>query len=217
MPTRSANRHTVVTRRPNPMLDINTEVAQDRRPAIVICACELGAVEWNLAEDLSGQLWNPAGARTIAVPASRPSELVQTLSRHLGDADCRGLLLVGRNRTSSQFRIQMRAENRGLEPDFAPMEQSPSIARATAPAAGMVEALNDIGLGAAATSDGEDDVGSYLLYRVLCGLPEGMDVPSVGLLRIPEDADPDVAEQGIKAVAGAIARHMSPLPRARHS
>jgi hypothetical protein len=81
----------------------------------------------------------------------------------------------------------------------------------------MVQALQDIGLSADATSDGEDDVGSYLLYRILCALPEGIDVPSVGLLRIPGDAEPEVVEQGIKAVAGVIARHMSPLPRARHS
>ena len=110
----------------------------------------------------------------------------------------------------------MRAENRGLEPDFIPLPQSPSIARATAPAAGMVQALNDLGFSADATSDGEDDVGSYLLYRTLCALPDGMDVPSVGLLRVPQDADSAVIEQGIKAVAEAIARHMSPLPRARH-
>lgn len=198
------------------MLDIHAETARDRRPTIVICAYEVGAVDWDLAEDLSGQIWNPAGARTIAVPACQPPELVDTLARHLSDADCRGLLLVGRNRRSSLFRIQMRAENRGLEPGVPPLLQSPSIARATAPAAGMVQALNAIGLNADATSDGEDDIGSYLLYRVLCAMPEGLDAPSVGLLRIPEEAQAEVVEQGIKAVAGAIARHMSPLPRTRH-
>jgi hypothetical protein len=199
------------------MIDIHAETSQDRRPGIVICAYDVGGCDWDFAEDLSGQLWNPAGARTIAVPAGEPSALVETLSRHIADADCRGLLLVGLNRHSSLFRIQMRAENRGLEPGFVPLQQSPSIARATAPAAGMVQALQDIGLSADATSDGEDDVGSYLLYRILCALPEGIDVPSVGLLRIPGDAEPEVVEQGIKAVAGVIARHMSPLPRARHS
>ena len=198
------------------MLDTHAETARDRRPTIVICACEVGADDWDLAEDLSGQLWNPVGARTIAVPACQPPELVETLARHLSDADCRGLLLVGRNRRSSLFRIQMRAENRGLEPGVPPLQQSPSIARATAPAAGMVDALNAIGLSADATSDGEDDIGSYLLYRVLCAMPDGLDAPSVGLLRIPEDAEAEVAEQGIKAVAAAIARHMSPLPRTRH-
>ena len=198
------------------MIDTHAEASQDRRPGIVICAYDPVACDWDLAEDLSGQIWNPAGARTIAVPAGEPSDLVATLSRHLADADCRGLLLVGPNRHSSLFRIQMRAENRGLEPGSAPLHQSPSIARATAPAAGMVQALHDIGLSADATSDGEEDVGSHLLYRVLCALPEGRDVPSVGLLRVPEDAEAEVVEQAIKAVAGVIAQHMSPLPRARH-
>lgn len=198
------------------MLEISTETLQDRRPAIVICTCEVGGRDWDLTEDLSGQLWNPSGARTIAVPASKPADLLETLAEQLADTDCRGLLLVGRNRRSSLFRVQIRAENRGLEPEILPLRQSPSIARATAPAAGMVQALNDIGLHADATSEGEEDVGSYLLYRILCSLPDGIDVPSVGLLRVPEDIDANAADKGVKAAAEAIARHLSPLPRARY-
>lgn len=198
------------------MPDTPTETMQDRRPAIVICSCEIGAPGWDLAEDLSGLPWSPTGARTIAVAASPPDTLVATLSRHLVDPDCRGLLLIGLNRRSERFRVQMRAENRGYEPGSEPLPQSPSIARATAPASDMIEALNAIGVLADASSEGEEDVASFLLYRVLCALPDGLDAPSIGLLRVPETSDTHAVERGIKAVAGAIARHMSPLPRARH-
>lgn len=198
------------------MLDTTAEATQDRRPAIVICAYEVDDDGWDPVEDLSGLPWSPTGARTIAVLADDPETLVETLALHLSDADCRALLLVGRNRRSDLFRVQMRAENRGPGPGSAPLDQSPSIARATAPAAEIVQALQDLGLPAEATSDGEEDVGSYLLYRVLCALPEGMDVPSVGLLRVPEASPPDRVARGVKAAAGAIARHLSPLPRARH-
>lgn len=198
------------------MPDTLTETIQDRRPAIVICSCEVDAPAWDLAEDLSGLPWSPNGARTLAVPTSPPDTLAQTLAEHLANADCRGLLLIGLNRRSDRFRVQMRAENRGFEPGSAPQPHSPSIARATAPASEMIDALNAIGLPADASSEGEEDVASYLLYRVLCSLPDGMDAPSIGLLRVPETVDTDTVERGIKAVAGAIARHMSPLPRARH-
>ena len=198
------------------MLDTTAEAKPDRRPAIVICAYEVDDDGWDPIEDLSGHPWSPTGARTIAVAASDPEGLAETLASHLRDTDCRAMLLVGRNRRSDLFRIQMRAENRGATPGAAPLEQGPSIARATAPAAEMVRALNDVGLAADATSDGEEDVGSYLLYRVLNAMPEGVDVPSVGLLRVPEDSGPDAVGRGVKAAAGAIARHLSPLPRARH-
>lgn len=193
------------------------EPVQDRRPAIVICPCEVAASVWDLAEDLSGQPWSPPGVRTIPLSTSLPDDLIQSLSTHLVDPDVRGLLLIGLNRRSDRFRVQMRAENRGFEPGSAPLPHSPSIARATAPAAGMIEALNEIGLSADASSEGEEDVASYLLYRILCALPDGMDAPSIGLLRVPESADHDTLEHGIKAVAAAISRHMSPLPRSRHA
>lgn len=216
MTTPSDDCHAIVTRRPEAMPD-TIEPMQDRRPALVICPCEDAASVWDLAEDLTGQPWSPPGVRTIAVSASPPEDLVQTLVAHLVDPDVRGLLLIGLNRRSERFRVQMRAENRGFEPGAPPLMQSPSIARATAPAAGMIEALHDMKLPADASSQGEEDIASYLLYRILCALPDGMDAPSIGLLRVPETGDADTLERGIKAVAGAISRHMSPLPRARHS
>ena len=96
------------------MLDLPAEKQSDRRPAIVICAYDLDKAAWDPVEDLSGQPWNPSGARTIAVAADTPEQLVETLSLKLRDPDCRAVLLVGRTHRSGGFRVQMRAENRAL-------------------------------------------------------------------------------------------------------
>lgn len=199
------------------MLDTLAETPPDRRPAIVICAYGLDEDGWDPVEDLSGVPWCPTGARTVAVAASDPQTLAATLARHLGHSDCRAMLLVGRTRKTDRFRVQMRAENRDLAGGAKLSHTGPAVARATAPVAEMVRALNEAGLPADASSDGEDDIGSYLLYRVLTALPEGVDVPSVGLLRAPIDSGPDVVGRGIKAAAGVIARHLSPLPRVRQA
>lgn len=89
------------------------------------------------------------------------------------------------------------------------------MARATAPVAEIVRALNQAGLAAAASSDSEEDAGSYLLYRVLSGLPDGPDTPAIGSLRAPEHETDGAVQRAVKTAAQAMARHMSPLPRSR--
>jgi len=197
------------------MLDTASETKPDQRPAIVICAWEADASGWDPVEDLSGEPWNPEGARTVPVAAGDPQRLATTLAEHLQDQRCRALLLVGRTRRSEDFRLQMRAENR--TPDGAGRAEGngPSVARATAPVAEIVRALHEAGLRADASSEAEEDVGDYLLYQVLANLPEGLDTPSVGLLRAPEH-EPDAAVQrAVKTAAEAMTRRLAPLPRSR--
>ncbi|RZJ00795.1 MAG: hypothetical protein EON90_06060 [Brevundimonas sp.] len=198
------------------MLD-TAETPPDHRPAIVICAWDAGEVGWDPVEDLSGVPWSPPGARTVAVPGGEPDALADTLAAHLGDQRCRALLLVGRTRRSTDFRLQIRAENRSLDGAHRLTSVGPAIARATAPAAEMVRAMNAAGLTVDASSDAEDDAGSYLLYRVLSGLAEGLDTPAVGLLRAPEGRSAADVQKAVKAAAEAMARHLSPLPRSRAS
>lgn len=196
------------------MLESSDEAAPDLRPALIICAWDLGEAAWYQAEDLSGIPWSPVGARTLAVAAGEPEALATTLSAHLNDRSCRGLLLVGRTRRSDAFRLQIRAENRSL--DGGRLDGfGPGMARATAPVADMVRALNEAGLAAAASSDSEEDAGSYLLYRVLSGLPDRPDTPAIGLLRAPEHETVVAVQRAVKAAAQAMARHLSPLPRSR--
>lgn len=199
------------------MLELSARTTPDQRPAIVICAYDADESGWDPVEDLSGEPWNPPGARTVAVPGGEPDDLAAVLSAHLDDPHCRGLLLVGRTRLGDGFRVQVRAVNRSLDGTHRLDSVGPGVARATAPVADMVEALNDAGLSADVSSEAEDDAGSYLLYRVLSSLPEGVDTPAVGLLRAPEDAADAAVQKAVKTAAQAMARHLSPLPRARAS
>jgi len=195
------------------MLDIQAEAAPDRRPAIVICAWDAGETGWDPVEDLSGVAWNPPGARTVQVAADDPDALATTLQDHLGARGCRALLLVGRTGHGDAFRVQMRAENRVLNGTGRLDDTGPGLARATAPVAEIVEALNDAGLAVAASSESEPDAGSYLLYRILSSLPDGADSPAIGLLRAPADSSDAAMQRGVKAAAATMARHLSPLPR----
>ena len=199
------------------MVDNIADAKPDRRPAIVICAYEPDDTSWDPVEDLSGRHWSPPGARTVAVAAQDPEQLAAVLTRHLRESECRAVLLVGRNRRSDVFRLQMRAENRALTGGAKLTRTGPAVARATAPIADMVRALHDAGLAADASSDGEEDVGDYLLYSLLADLSDDADAPAIGLLRAPSDISLSTVQKGVKAAAGAIARHLSPLPHARHS
>lgn len=192
-----------------------TERSPDLRPTIVICAYDLGEAAWDPIEDLSGLPWCPAGARTIAVAADTRESLAVQLSECLADAACRGVLLIGRTRQGETFRIQTRAENRQPGGRDRIDTAGPGLARATAPVAEMVRALNGAGLSVSASSEGEEDDGDYLLFRILNALPDGVDAPAVGLLRAPVDLGDAEVTAGVKAAACAIAQHLSPLPRRR--
>lgn len=197
------------------MLDTRSLEAPDTRPAIAICAYEIGETGWDPIEDLSGEPWNPTGARTLAIASDDPDVLAATLTEALNLPACRGLLLVGRTHQNGGFRLQIRTENRSLDGTKRGDSNGPSIARATAPVAEMVRELNEAGLSAGVSSETEDDVGSYLLYRVLAALPEGIDTPAIGLLRAPDDEADERVQRAVKAAAQAMARHLAPLPRPR--
>lgn len=199
------------------MLDTIAENQPDRRPAILICAWEEADPLWSVIDGEGEAAWSPPGARFRTVGPGDPAALAGLITGELDDADCRAVLLVGRTRKSDGFRIQMRAENRALVGGKKLSETGPGLARATAPAAEMVRALIGAGLSAEATSDSEEDIGSYLLYRVLTALPDNADAPSVGLLRAPASLDADQLRLGLRTAAVAMARHLSPLPRARLS
>ncbi|WP_426042034.1 hypothetical protein [Brevundimonas sp. TWP2-3-4b1] len=196
------------------MLDTIAENQPDRRPAILVCVYESADPLWT-AIDEEAASWTPPGTRLRPVGPDDPAALAALITGHLEDADCRAVLLVGRTRKSNGFRVQMRAENRALEGGKKISQTGPALARATAPAAEMVRALVDAGLAADATSDSEEDAGSYLLYRVLAALPDNADAPSVGLLRVPASLNVDQLRLGVQTAAAAMARHLSPLPRAR--
>lgn len=199
------------------MLDTLAETQPDRRPAILVCVYEFDDPAWPALNDVSSDGWTPLSARPRLIGPGEPTMLASILTGQLDDADCRAVLLFGRCRRSEGFRVQMRAENRTLSGGGKQVPTGPAMARATAPVAEMVRALNDAGLSADATSEGEDDAGSYLLYRILSALPDAADAPAVGLLRVPLNIDAATLRVGIRTAVSAMARHLSPLPRAQLS
>lgn len=187
----------------------------DRRPAIAICAWDPGFTAWDPVEDLSGDPWNPVGARTLPVAGSAEADaLAAELSALLARGECGALLLVGHTAYPGAFRLQMRAENRRLDGGDRLDHTGPGVARATAPAAEIVRDLTAAGLNALAASDAEEDAGSYILYRILNDLPDGPAAPAIGLIRAPSDVTDAKVQLAVKTAASAMARHLAPLPRA---
>lgn len=196
------------------LLDIDTGPRPDRRPAIAICAWDLSFNAWDPVEDLSGDPWNPVGARTLPVSGDASAEaLAARLSAMIADGECGAVLLVGHTVHPGAFRLQTRAENKRLIGTERLDHTGPGVVRATAPAAEIVRDLTAVGLNAVAASDAEEDAGSYILYRILNDLPDGPASPAIGLIRAPSDAPNAKVQQAVKTAASAIARHLAPLPR----
>ncbi len=197
------------------MLDTHAATPPDRRPAILICVYEADDPAWPALDERSQADWSPPGARTLPFGPGDPEILAGLISAELRSTECLSVLLVGRTRRSDGFRIQIRAENKALTGGAKLTSTGPALARATAPAAEMVRALTEAGLTADATSDSEEDAGSYLLYRVLTALPDNADAPAIGLLRAPVSIGSETLRRGVQAATGVMARHMAPLPRHR--
>mgnify|MGYP007020164989 FL=1 len=83
----------------------------------------------------------------------------------------------------------------------------------TAPVADILRDLAEAGVSAIADSDAEEDAGSYILYRILAGLPDSLESPSIGLLRIPDGESENTVRTAVKTAASAMARRLAPLPR----
>ncbi len=197
------------------MLDITVETPEDRRPAILVCVYETDDPAWPALDSPSDRAWSPPGARLRSVGPLDPDVLTELISGELNRAACQSVLLIGRTRRSDGFQLQMRAENRALAGGAKLSDTGPGLARATAPVAEIVRALTAAGLNADATSESEEDVGSYLLYRVLTALPDDADAPAIGLLRAPVSIGSEALRLGVQAATGVMARHISPVPRAR--
>jgi hypothetical protein len=197
------------------MFDIHAENAADRRPAIVVCIYETNDPARPLVDEALRASSMAGGTRTIPISPDDPAVLADLITDTLQQAECRGVLLVGRTRRSDGFRVQMRAENRTLCGEAKWSSIGPAMARSTAPVAEIIRDLTEAGLAAAATSESEDDAGSYLLYRILTAMPDDADARAVALLRAPVALGPDEVRKGVEIGTGALGRHLTPLPRER--
>lgn len=195
-------------------MDLDSSSRPDRRPVIAICAWSPFYRAWDPVEDLSGDPWNPPGARTLAAPGDASADaLTDRLADLLARGECSAILLVGRTSHAGAFRVQMRTENRRLGEAGRLDGTGPGVARVTAPVADILRDLASAGVPALAASDAEEDAGSYILYRLLAELPDSLDSPSIGLLRIPDGESESTVRTAVKTAASAMARRLAPLPR----
>lgn len=193
------------------MLDIAAEATPDIRPTLALCV-------WDGAPSFSeggSSLVQVLSTRVVLINDHKPEALAERLIGRLWNHGCGGLLLTGPTRLAGEFRLQTRAENRTIGGRGKLDPTGPAVARATAPIGEIVRSMGDAGLAVTATSEAEDDLGSYLLYRVLTALPDDADAAPVALLRSPPNASPDDQGRAVRATAQAMARHFSPSPRSR--
>lgn len=181
----------------------------DLRPEIVVCVCDPA-----LDPSVGGAGQGLKLARARRLDPSDPETAAAEVEARLRDPSCRALLILGRAGAQA-FRIQTRAENRSLNGKSRLLPTGPGVVRATASAQEIMRALSDAGEAVETSSDADADAASYVMFRALSGLADGVDAPAVALVRVPA-GDPARVVTGVDAVLGALARHLSPLARAAH-
>ena len=187
---------------------------RDTRPGLIVCAFDRPRPGWDLVEDLMGRLWSPPGARTVMIAADQPVPLARSLHSELATPGVRGLLLVGNAEVGDEALIPLRALNRSADGVDRASDDGPGVVRSTAPAAEMIRALAQIGMVARIEPDGATGAGGYLLYQILASVPDTELAPSVGMVLLPPNLEPEATREAVKAAASAMATSLSPLPRA---
>lgn len=177
-----------------------------------------------VVEALTAQAWSPKGARlygkvvTVAWSSAADEVLEAARARR-----CDGVLLIAASTRATEFRVEMRAQNRvasrrsdaegRLWPHDRILLTGPGVVRATAPVAEMVQAIQAAGLPARASSESGDFVGNFTLYRLLAEFGCGDAERTVGCLSIPLSSSPADVEAAVKAATEAFALRLgSPEP-----
>jgi pyrrolidone-carboxylate peptidase len=138
--------------------------------------------------------------------------------------------MVGVAAKARNFRVEMRAQNRvdrrrrdaqgraWVGDKILPT--GPAVARATAPVAEMVRAIQDAGFPAEASSDAGDYLCNFTLYRMLVGAAGDPKGPTAGFLHVPvaivrDDREIVLSisdtERAVKAAAAAFALRLRPV------
>jgi len=190
---------------------------QSRLPCILVCNWSTGQMVWDLVEDLSGVLWNPANARTELVEGQQDTKaLTELLVGKILDHEARAILLLGRTRHEGPARLQLRAEVPKIDGQRRD-HQSPGVVRATAPTADILSAVKAAHVSLVASSDAEDDAGSHLLYSVMTALASTPEMPAVALLRFPASMGEVPVSHAVKATITVMTQHLAPHSRFTHS
>lgn len=204
-------------------------VAPDRangRPTLLVCGFDAGdGTAAELLRRLSDDGRGPV--RSLTVPPSW-REAAETILKAAAESLAAGVLLFDLRPQAGVFEVLMRAENvasrrrRDGEGVLFGRERispiGPGVARATAPVAAMVRALQAEGLPVRASSDAGDDLVNYALYRMLTEYDGLARAPDVGAVfapgRLGEGGPPSplsTLEAGLRAAVGAFVNALPPV------
>jgi pyroglutamyl-peptidase len=176
------------------------------------------------------QAWAPQGAcaHGLVVPV-RWDQSAQIIAEAIRASGCDGALLLGVAGKAREFRVEMRAKNQAdrrkpdadgaLWPSGKITPTGPAVARATAPVADMVRAIQKAGYPSVASSDAGDYLCNFTLYRILTETAADARSPAVGFLHVPRSVLRDGEEvlltiadieRAVKAAATAFTHSLNP-------
>jgi pyroglutamyl-peptidase len=184
-----------------------------------------------IIEKIASEGWAPPGAALEAeVVPVQWSGAPETIAHRVRSSGCDGVLMVGVASKARTFRVEMRAQNRvnrrRRDADGAAwigekiLPIGPAVARATAPVADMVRAIQRAGFPCEASSDAGDYLCNFTLYRVLVDTAADPQPPTAGFLHVPMEVVRDgrlmplglsEIEHAVKAAAAAFALRLAPV------
>jgi pyrrolidone-carboxylate peptidase len=189
----------VMTTAAEPDFGSESEHPDDRR--LLICGFQpVDGAAADATERAMAQLaladWAPAGVTASYFFAPQNwTTATEAIADMMRASRAGAVLLVATARRSSDFAVEMRAQNRvsitkpdstgQLRPSGRIASVGPAVARATAPVADMLHGLLDAGLKAHASSEAGDYICNYVLYRLLTEVAAESGAPPVGCLRAP--------------------------------
>ncbi len=183
-----------------------------------------------VVQRIADEGWAPDGAtlETDIIPV-RWAGAPEAMAERVKASGCDGVLMIGVAGKAKTFRVEMRAQNRvGRSRKDAEgkawsgekiLPVGPAVARATAPVADMVRAIQRAGYPAEASSDAGDYLCNFTLYRLLVETAAWAWTPAAGFLHVPtkivregKDAplELDDIERAVKAAASAYALKLIP-------
>jgi pyrrolidone-carboxylate peptidase len=173
-----------------------------------------------VVEQLAAEGWTPPDAivRGQVIPvswASAPKAAIEAARA----IDAHAVLLLATSTQASDFRIEMRAQNRAAKrradalgerwKEDRILPTGPGVVRTTAPVAEMVQAVKAAGFAVHASSESGDYLGNFVLYRLLAEFGAEGQARPVGCFTIPVRTEIDTAVRAAKAAVQAFASSLS--------
>ncbi|HYF23542.1 MAG TPA: hypothetical protein VD929_09110 [Caulobacteraceae bacterium] len=182
-----------------------------QRPRLLLCGpARDGGAAGALLADLEARDWSPPGALLSILSLSGPvARAAETAAEAVLVERASGVLILDTAPKSAEWRVEMRAVNRGGPKGGRISPLGPASVRTGAPVVELVRAIQQSGAPASASSDPGEGMGAWLFYRLLS--EAGDAGPTVVLLHAPAvAADAAPVEDVATALSARLVRGLSP-------